>query len=72
LPTRPKKDKKTAWPSWFGRVGFGRVDYTPKERGAIIALTSQDMYPLKKSLKTIWYWRSLVMLRYTIFETFTL
>ena len=35
------------------RDNRGRKHFNEKERGAIIALTSQDMYPLKKSLKII-------------------
>ena len=29
--TRPKKCTKMVWPSCPGRVGFGRVDRTPKK-----------------------------------------
>ena len=35
------------------RDNRGRKHFNEKERGAIIALTSQDMYTLKKSLKII-------------------
>ena len=37
------------------RDNRGRKHFNEKERGAIIALTFQDMYPLKKSLKIIEY-----------------
>ncbi len=31
LPTRPKKDKKSAYPSWYGQLAPAPVFYTPSE-----------------------------------------